>query len=55
LILGCDGVWDEIEDQEAVDLVRSDSSLYKSSIKLRDNAFLLGSDDNISAVLVNLR
>jgi len=54
IILACDGVWDELSDQEAVDLVRSESDLYRASVKLRDYAYLFGSEDNISVVIVRL-
>eukprot|EP01116_Phalansterium_solitarium_P009143 TRINITY_DN23177_c0_g1_i1.p1 TRINITY_DN23177_c0_g1~~TRINITY_DN23177_c0_g1_i1.p1 ORF type:complete len:335 (+),score=67.77 TRINITY_DN23177_c0_g1_i1:197-1201(+) len=54
LILACDGVWDEIDDQGAVDIVRSEPDLQRAARTLRDAAFLRGSDDNISVVVVRL-
>ncbi|PRP83467.1 hypothetical protein PROFUN_09240, partial [Planoprotostelium fungivorum] len=55
LILGCDGVWDEIGDQKAVDIISSGSNLYDSSVRLRDAAYLLSSEDNISVITVSLQ
>jgi len=51
LILACDGVWDVLSNQDAVDCVRD----YKPDIAaqmLVDLAFDVGSTDNISAVVV---
>jgi len=55
IILACDGVWDEIEDDEACKIVNTVENPYKASAKLRDSAFLLGSDDNISVMVVKLQ
>lgn len=58
IIVACDGVWDEISDQAAVDLVRetrkSRDDPYFCAAKLRDFAYSLGSDDNISAIVIFL-
>eukprot|EP01119_Soliformovum_irregulare_P012995 TRINITY_DN3422_c0_g1_i3.p1 TRINITY_DN3422_c0_g1~~TRINITY_DN3422_c0_g1_i3.p1 ORF type:complete len:988 (-),score=346.47 TRINITY_DN3422_c0_g1_i3:57-3020(-) len=55
LILACDGIWDEIGNQEAVDIVRGEPDPFKASAKLRDCAYLRGSDDNISVMVVRLK
>ena len=55
LILACDGVWDEIEDQEAVDIVSMEKDRYKGACRLRDYAYLLNSEDNISVIVVDLK
>lgn len=56
LILACDGVWDELEDQEAVVMV--DSMISKGKLTeacrlLRDTAYAYGSDDNISVMIIH--
>ena len=59
LILACDGVWDVLTDQEAVDLI---SARYKSKNGPDDEAakYLVktamkkGSADNITAIIVYL-
>lgn len=55
LIIACDGVWDELTNQEAVDIVKSESDPFIASSKLRDFAYLRGSDDNISAMVVKFK
>lgn len=60
LILGCDGVWDVFENQEAVDLVRAelnnnDYDCQKAAEALMNAAYEKGSTDNISVIIVNLR
>mmetsp|Transcript_25184 Transcript_25184/g.35282 ORF Transcript_25184/g.35282 Transcript_25184/m.35282 type:complete len:561 (-) Transcript_25184:439-2121(-) len=52
LIMACDGVWDKVSDEEAVSIVAPISDPEKAAIKLRDWAYLKGSDDNISVVVV---
>lgn len=60
VILGCDGVWDVMTDQEVVDLVLADlqqhpeldeRSAFHIATKIRDAAYLAGSTDNISVIL----
>jgi serine/threonine protein phosphatase PrpC len=61
VILGCDGVWDVLTDQEAVDLVLDEIKQYpvldemlafRAATRIRDTAYLSGSTDNISVILV---
>lgn len=57
LILACDGIWDEIEDADAVSIVDplvAEGELFKASAKLRDLAYCAGSDDNISVMIIKL-
>jgi leucine-rich repeat protein SHOC2 len=55
IIIACDGVWDEVDDELACKIVSTQSDPFKASAKLRDYAYLLGSDDNISALLIKLQ
>lgn len=55
LILACDGVWDEVSDEKAIEIVDpliKEGEIELAAIKLRDTAYALGSDDNISVVIV---
>eukprot|EP01128_Nolandella_sp_AFSM9_P008799 TRINITY_DN5473_c0_g1_i1.p1 TRINITY_DN5473_c0_g1~~TRINITY_DN5473_c0_g1_i1.p1 ORF type:complete len:890 (+),score=90.35 TRINITY_DN5473_c0_g1_i1:31-2670(+) len=59
LILACDGVWDVISNEEAIRIMQHYSSnieLPKSQLAplLRDCAYMLGSSDNISSMVVVL-
>ena len=54
-IVACDGVWDALTDQEAVDAVMRHAPDYAhGAAALRDLAFLHGSTDNISAMVIDL-
>jgi len=55
VILACDGVWDVITDQRAVEIVEGEKDPFIASSRLRDYAYLLGSDDNISVITVVLK
>jgi len=58
LIIACDGVWDVMEDSEAVDIVREslmqDSSPQKAANELKDAALKKRSPDNITVLLLLL-
>lgn len=55
LILGCDGVWDVLTDQEAVDFVNKCRRENKNlSMELIQEALRKGSQDNISVIVVLL-
>ena len=59
MIIACDGVWDVVSNQEAVDMVKQALSdcatdLNKAAEALRDEAFDRGSGDNISVIIVRL-
>ena len=53
IVLGCDGIFDVLSDQEIVDVLKSQPPEL-ASIVLRDYAFLLGSSDNISVLVMHL-
>ena len=63
LLLACDGFWDVVKDQDAVDFVRTRlelhrhkatdrKTLYEICIELTTLAYNNGSEDNISIVLL---
>ena len=54
LILACDGVWDVISDQEAVDLIKNEPDIQKAAEILKNRALEKGSTDNISVMVINL-
>ena len=61
IILACDGIWDELEDEEAVEIVLNElsnndtrESLSRICCTLRDYAFSCGSKDNITCVIIKL-
>jgi protein phosphatase PTC1 len=55
LILGCDGLWDYLSDQAAVDLLRQDhiTDAAEASETLVNAALRQGSDDSITAIVVS--
>jgi len=55
IILACDGVWDEVTDQHAVDIVMGHKDPTRAAFSLRDKAYAYGSDDNISVMLLKLK
>lgn len=55
LILACDGLWDVLSDDEAVNLVNDEmlaNDPIRASARLRDFAYANGSMDNISVIFV---
>ncbi|EPQ57027.1 protein phosphatase 2C [Gloeophyllum trabeum ATCC 11539] len=54
LILACDGLWDVIDDQSAVDLVRDVEDAQEASQKLLDYA-LARTSDNVTVLLVRFK
>jgi serine/threonine protein phosphatase PrpC/Leucine-rich repeat (LRR) protein len=55
ILLACDGVWDELDDQRVIDICKKEETPHAAAIRVRDYAYLTGSEDNISTVLVLLR
>ena len=60
LILACDGVWDVMSSQQAIDTVRgnlfrNNEDAELASKALAEEAFRKGSTDNISVVVVNFK
>lgn len=54
LILACDGLWDVVRDQQAVDIALQHRNALSAATCLRDAAFARGSEDNISVIVVQL-
>lgn len=54
LILACDGVWDVISDNEAVQLIRNVNDPQLAAETLKDEALRKESRDNVSAIVINL-
>ncbi|GAM25400.1 hypothetical protein SAMD00019534_085750 [Acytostelium subglobosum LB1] len=54
LILACDGLWDVISDQEAIDLIINETDAQKMSDRLLTQALKKGSTDNISILVIIL-
>jgi len=58
LILACDGVWDVLSNEEVAIIVRNSYTKYGNAHRIasiiRDSAYMLGSTDNISAMVVEI-
>jgi protein phosphatase PTC1 len=54
LIIACDGVWDVLTDQEAVDHIKDVTDPRVASQNLRDLAYSKNSTDNISVIVVRI-
>jgi len=54
IILACDGVWDVLSSQQAVNIVRMVPDAGRAACTLRDFAYLLDSGDNLSSVVIRL-
>lgn len=57
LILACDGVWDMCSDEAACNIValEIDKDPIAAAVRLRDMAYLFGSADNISVILIKFK
>ncbi len=54
LVMGCDGVFDELSDDMVANIVSRRPDPMQAALMLRDEAFYLGSTDNISAACIKL-
>lgn len=52
LILACDGVFDVVDNDKAVEIIRDEKDPRLASTKLRDYAYKEGSTDNISCTVI---
>ncbi|KAI0745668.1 protein serine/threonine phosphatase 2C [Earliella scabrosa] len=55
LILACDGLWDVVNDQGAVDLVRGIADPRKAAEELLEHAYKNYSTDNVTVLVVRFR
>ena len=53
LILACDGIWDVLSNDLVVEVVKAAETPQAAAIQLRDLAYQLGSQDNISVIVVS--
>jgi len=51
IIIACDGLWDVLTNEQAVEIVLKYNEATKASAALRDHAHCLGSTDNISVIV----
>jgi len=54
LIIACDGLWDALSNQEAVDICLCAKSAQEASVLLANAALRMGSSDNVSVLVVSL-
>jgi protein phosphatase PTC1 len=52
LIVACDGIWDIFTDEAACEMISKDTNPQSCALKLRDQAYRLGSNDNISVIVL---
>ena len=55
MILGSDGIWDDINNEEAVEVVRKSKNIKEAAENLKDLAIQRGAEDNITVLIVDLR
>ena len=52
MILACDGLWDVVEDDEAMAVCYASENAGEAALRLRNLAFARNSDDNVSVLVV---
>lgn len=55
VILACDGVWDVLSNEQAVFLAQAETSPSRAANRIREYAYSLGSTDNISVIVYQLK
>jgi len=55
IILGCDGLWDMVSNEQAAEIVKQANSATEAALLLRECSYCLGSTDNISVVVIAIR
>ncbi|KAJ6234423.1 phosphatase 2c [Anaeramoeba flamelloides] len=55
IVIGCDGVWDVLSDKKTVGIVSGEIDPQKAAKRVRDEAYNVGSTDNISVISIFLQ
>jgi protein phosphatase 1L len=55
LIMATDGLWDVISNQDAISMVRNMPTAEQAAVRLTNEAFQRGSNDNISCIVVSFK
>lgn len=55
IILACDGLWDVITNQDAIDIILKQQTITEMSRSLVSSALNKGSGDNITVIVINLK
>ncbi|KAJ6433715.1 hypothetical protein OIU84_017419 [Salix udensis] len=55
LIMASDGLWDKVDEQEAVDVILRENNSVESCKKLVDKSFSRGNMDDITVMVINLQ
>uniref|UniRef100_A0A6N2MBN1 PPM-type phosphatase domain-containing protein n=1 Tax=Salix viminalis TaxID=40686 RepID=A0A6N2MBN1_SALVM len=55
LIIASDGLWDKVDEQEAVDVILRENNSVESCKKLVDKSFSRGNMDDITVMVINLQ
>lgn len=55
IIIACDGVWDVMSSEQAVHIALSESTPSRAASRIREYAYSLGSSDNISVIIYQLK
>ena len=55
LVVACDGLWDDINNEECAKTLLRSSNAHEAASLLRDQALQYGSEDNISVIVVDLK
>jgi len=55
IIFGSDGLWEKVGDEVVCDIVRTIKDPVNAVVALRDKAAEVGSEDNVSIIVIQLR
>ncbi len=54
IILACDGLWDVVDNKQAVEIAEKAHTPMAAAAALRDYAHMLGTTDNVSVIVYRL-